>query len=241
MKHIMKTSTNSKQHKIDLTPHSTVNPTNTINAFRVEWDLLNETPDRFADLIAANVWEYAKRYDINIFANGYEPCDYVNSVWLDIYDRLFSISGAARLAKSISNKYAKGETETKLFHPMWQSIDAVFKREKRQWERLNGKKKSKDDPNAPHDEATTWQEDADKFVPIEAIADDVNLEERVVVSVVVRQALSKRDRIDQLIAKFTVYGYSNREIGKLIGKSDVTVGKRRDKMKAAFRAAGLHD
>lgn len=239
MKHIMKVSTNSKQHKIILTPHSTVNPANTINIFRMEWDLLNETPDRFADFIAANIWKYAARYGINLFSNGHEPLDYVNSVWLDMYDRLFSISGVAQLEDSIRRKYAKGKTEVKLLHPMWQSIDAVFKREKRQWECLNGKKKSKDDPKATHDEATTWQEDADKFVPIEAMANGVDFEDQVITSVAVRQVMATFNERWVEIAHFKAEGMTDQKIGDRVGLKRGMVNVHIQQMRAAFRAADL--
>ena len=235
MKNSTKVSTNSKQHEITLPSHSTANPIDTINAFRVEWDFLNETPDLFTGLIAANIRKYADRYGIDLFSNGHELCDYVNSVWLEMYDHLFSISGVARLEKSISNKCAKGKTETILFHPMWQSIDVVVKRT---WRKKVSFKKVTNASGEVVTEKITMEIASDPAMP-EHQSDSVSFEDQVITSVAVTQDLSKRDQIDQLIAKFTVYGYSNREIGKLIGKSDVTVGKRLNKMRADFRAAGL--
>lgn len=235
----MKSNSQNNNHSalnyIHLKSFSTTNPTVAANDLRDEWNTIQTTPN-LKEFIASNIIARADKFCLNLKnLYGMELDECVSEVWLDMNNRFNDPQAYARFVNAVSNKLSKGVSQVNLLFPLWQSIDAVFKRTRRE------KAISKKITNV-HGEVVTEQitmEVASDSVMLEHQSNSVSFEDQVITSVAVRQVMNKRDRIDQIIAELAVYGYSDREIGKLIGKSGVTVGKRRDKMKADFRAAGL--
>lgn len=243
MKNSTKVSTNSKQHEITLPSHSTADADKVIAIFRAEWELLQNEPDSFYTLIVKNIYAYIK-HNPKSFAD-MELDEFVNEVWIDMHLRLNEPKRIDRFKKSIAQKYADGVTELKLITPLWMSIENVFQRANRnsEYSKRKAAEKSKvkipDAPKATRDEATTWQEDADKFIPIEAMADDVDLEERVVVSVAVSQVMATFNELWVEIAHFKAEGMTDQEIGDRVGLKRGMVNVHIQRMRDAFRAAGL--
>lgn len=243
MKNSTKASTNSKQHEIILTPHSIADADKAIAIFRVEWELLKNEPDAFYRLIVKNIRAY-KKHNPKSFAD-MELGEFVNEVWIDMHLRLNEPKRIDRFKKSIAQKYADGVTELRLITPLWMSIENVFQRANRnsEYSKRKAAEKSKakipDDPKATHDEATTWQEDADKFVPIEAMANGVDFEDQVITSVAVRQVMATFNERWVEIAHFKAEGMTDQKIGDRVGLKRGMVNVHIQQMRAAFRAAGL--
>lgn len=235
MKNSSKSSHKFTLNYIPLNSYSTANPTAAVIALRNEWNSI-QSNSNLKEFIASNITARADKYSLNprdLYGMELDEC--VSEVWLDMNNRFNDPQAYARFVNAVSNKLSKGVSQVNLLFPLWQSIDAVFKRTLR--EKAIFKKITNVSGEVVTEQIT--MEVASDSVMLEHQSNSVSFEDQVITSVAVRQVMNKRDRIDQIIAELAVYGYSDREIGKLIGKSGVTVGKRRDKMKADFRAAGL--
>lgn len=236
-------SNNSKQHEIILTPHSIADADKAIAIFRAEWELLKNEPDALYRLIVKNIRAY-KKHNPKSFAD-MELSEFVNEVWIDMHLRLNEPKRIDYFKKSIAQKYADGVTELGLITPLWMSIENVFQRANRhsEYSKRKAAEKSKakipDDPKATHDEATTWQEDADKFVPIEAMANGVDFEDQVITSVTVRQVMDTLSATDIKIITLKTMRMTDSAIGQRIGLTRRRVNRDIQRIRAAFRAAGL--
>lgn len=244
MKNSTKAANNSKQYKIPLNKHSTANPTDTVTALRIEWDLLNglrcgdETASE--NLIAANICDLAN-------FNGLNPCnmygmelkEYINEVWLDMNKRFETESGISRLKKSISKKCSDGADQITLLYPLRQSVAAVVQRARRKSDAYKAKEAAKKaTKNTPYD-ATMWPRSAVTYIPIEEMADHADLEDQVTTSITVRQVMATFDEVWVKIAELKAEGLTDEAIGDLVGLKRGMVNRHIQQMRAAFRDAGL--